>query len=541
MRKDFKDWDYNHAQSELAARQGKGDKESLAYVVDKDNWQDGSGWSGPQITGGSAVANTLKEGINRDFTPKGAAHSVVRRFRRGTVGRESSWTVYDENAIQNEDEQTFKSQVHRDAEALLLQWWNHNKGLRVFREAVSYCATVGRGPLRLYPPPGTLVNGRMPRLEMNEAVKQIFLLAKKPDEATVITDDWTMQKAGVYTFLDEEDKPAIGICYLNEQGKTVIKTLKSGSSNTAQAPGLLQRAKDYFTPNADDTELDLNGNLLVFELDNEPLITESVKRQQKLLDKALTMLSHNMDEAGFREQVFFNTMPPGKMITVDDPDNPGQTIEVFKHGPPSSLPKGAGARLFAQGTRIPTVDPSSGRITGYQVATPSRDVTEPVPVTSYTDTARAAFRNILEDTDQLHVLISGDADSSGESRKQARDDHTKSLEEMKSEVDYIGSAVLKTVLLLTAIFSGKPGYFDGIDVSFNCRIDPGPLSSEDRRMNIEEMKEEIKSLEDARIYAGSNDPDALKTQIEKERNERPAPLLPLNPEKPANGDSQVLQ
>lgn len=534
-RKNFQDWDYNYAQAELGKRQNPADKESLAYVVEKDNWQDGSGWSGPQIAGNSSVTNTLKDGINRDFTPKGATHSVVRRFRRGTVGRESSWTTYIEDG--SGQTETRKA----EADALLLAWWNHNKGLRLFRQAVSYCATVGRGPLRLYPPPGAMVNGRVPVLKPADAIKQIYLLAPKPEEASVVTDTWSMKKAGVYTYEEEDGKPAIGLCYVNEQGKTVIKSLRSGSSNTAQAPGLIQRAKDYLSPELGDAALDLNGNLLLFELDNEPLITESVKRQQKLLDKAGTVLSHEMDEDGFREKVYFNMMPPGKTVMIDDPDNPGRQIEAFVKGPPSMFERGPGKRLFGQGIPLYKRDPQ-GQITDYTLTTPTSETTEPVPVDTFIKTAEFAYRNILEDTDQLHVMISGDAESSGESRKQARDDYTKSLEEMKSEVDYIGSSVLETVLSLIAVFANKPGYFSGIRVSFDCRIDPGPLSSEDRRINIEEMEKEIKSMEDARIYAGSNDPDALKEQIEKERKERPpaAAPLPLSPDNPANGDSQFV-
>lgn len=561
MRKPFKDWNYGDAQTALGKRQNTGDKGSLAYVVEKDNWQDGAGWSGPQITGTSSVASALKDGINRDFTPKGATSSVVRRFRRGTVGRESNWTVTLKRPLEKvpttggeliDEQPTARETVLiNQANDLLVDWWNYNKGLRVFRQAVSYCATVGRGPLRLYPPPGTMVNGQIPVLTPQDAVKQIYLLAPKPDQASVVTDTWNMQKAGVYTYEDAEGKPAMGLCYVDEQGMTVIKSLTAGSANTAIAPGLIQRAKDYFAPET-DPQLDLNGNLLLFELDNEPLITESVKRQQKLLDKAGTVLSHEMDEDGFREKVYFNMMPPGKTVMIDDPDNPGNQIEAFVKGVPSMFERGPGKRMFAQGIPLYKRD-ATGNITDYTLTTPTSETTEPVPVDTFIKTAGFAYRNILEDTDQLHVLISGDAASSGESRKQARDDHTKSLEEMKSEVDYIGSSVLETVLGLIAIFTKQPGYFDGIRVSFDCRIDPGPLSSEDRKMNIEEVKAEIKSMEDARIYAGSNDPDALAEQIDKERKEKLkttpviAPAIPLptvpptNPAKPPNGNSQVLQ
>jgi hypothetical protein len=528
MRKDFKDWDYSYAQAELGKRQGAGDKESLAYVIEKNNWRDGEGWSGPQITGSSDVASVLKEGISRDFTPKGGAASTVRRFRRGTVGRESGWITSIEegsNATEGRKE---------EADALLLQWWNYNKGLRVFRTAVSYCAAVGRGPLRLYPPPGVMVNGRMPVLSPQEAVKRIYLLAPKPEEASVITDTWSMKRVGVYTFDDEDGKPAIGLCYVNDQGKTVLKTLKSGSSLTQQAPGLVQRLKDYVNGEQPDSELDLKGNLLLFELDHEALVTDSVKRQQKLLDKAGTVLSHEMDEDGFREEVYWNTQPPGKTIKIDDPDNPGQQIEAFIKGPSSMFERGPGKRLFAQGLATPKYD-EGGRIRGYDVQSPSKDVTDPVPVDTFIKTAEFAYRNILEDTDQLHVMISGDATSSGESRKQARDDYTKSLEEMKSEVDYIGSSIMETVLSLVAAFSKRPGYFDGIRVSFDARIDPGPLSADERRVIIEEVDKGLRSVESGMQLLGISDPDAMKAKIEEERKERaktepPPPVPPPNPD-----------
>ena len=536
MRKDFKDWDYNDASSALGKRSNEGDKESLAYVVDKNNWQDSNGWSGPQITGGGDIESTLKEGIYRDFTPKGATPSVVRRYRRGTVGRESGWIVSIEEGSRATEARK------KEAGSLLLEWWNYNKGLRVFRQAVSYCATVGRGPLRLYPPPGSMVNGQMPVLSPQDAIKRIYLLAPKPDQASVVTDEWSMKKAGVYTYEDEEGKPAIGLCYVNEQGRTVLKTLKSGSSNTAQAPGLIQRVKDHLNGEKRDPELELNGNLLLFELDNEPLITEPVKRQQKLLDKAGTVLSHEMDEGGFREEVYFNTMPPGKMVKIDDPDNPGKQIEAFVKGAPSLFERGPGKRLFAQGTSWTETDQSGNKTT--HLATPSRDVVEPVPVDTFVKTAEFAYRNILEDTDQLHVLISGDASSSGESRKQARDDYTKSLEEMKSEVDYIGSAIMETVLSLVAAFSKRAGYFDGIRVSFDARIDPGPLSADERRVIIEEVREGLRSIESGMQLLGISDPDAMKKKIIDEAKEKAKTEPPPNPpplDAKPNGDAELIQ
>jgi len=538
----FDEWDYNKALQALNSRQRQGDDATLRYVVEHDNWQEGEGWSGPQFRGGDKAANVIKEGISRDFTSKGAIPSVIRRHRRGVVGREPGWMVglrrklrkvtTPEGERVDETPTTEEQTAIEQAQELLLDWWNRQRALREFRKAVTHFNAVGRGPLRLYWPPAELKGGRMPLLSLHDAARRVFLLAPKPTEAAVVLDTWSMRRAGVYTFEDREGRPAVGLCYLNDEGKTVVRTLREGSSAlTAQAPGLAQRARDYLTGDAPkpDASLALNGNLTLFELDGEPLITEPVKRNQKLLDKALTMLSHNMDEAGFREEVYLNAQPPGKTVMIDDPDGSGKQVEAFVRGS-EPLDKGPGAVKFVRGIAYTERDEATGKVITH-LATPSREVTDPVPVKSYTDTASEAYRNILEDTDQLHVQIAGDAASSGESRKQARDDYKKSLDETKSEVDYVGSAVMETFLSLTAIFAGRPGYFDGVRVSFDCRVDPGPLDSEDRRINLEEIKAGLKSEEEGMQYIGIADPDAMKEAILQEKKAKADAGIasPLNP------------
>lgn len=529
----FAEWDYNKALTELSARQKDGDASTLRYVVEHDNWQDGDGWSGPSFEGSdSKTAAVLKKGTERDFTPKGTSASVVRRHRRGVVGREPGWMVGvrrtlgkvtgEDGETVDETPTTQEQTAIKDAQELLLEWWNFHRGLKQFRQCVTYFKAVGRACLRIYWAPADLQTDaagklRMPVLPFKEALKKIYLLAPKPEEATVILDTWSMKRVGVYTFTDKDDRPVIGLCYLDDDGKTVVKTLREGSSLTEQAPGLVQRMREAVTGGKPDASLALNGNLTLFEMEDDPLITEPVKRQQRLEDKAWSMLSHNMDEAGFREEVYLNAQPPGETVWVDDPDNPGTKIEVFKKGGRAAeLPKGPGAVKFVRGIAITDVDESTGKRTT-RLTTPTRDVTEPVQVDSYIKTASAARQNILGDTDQLHVEIAGDATANGVSRQQARDDYEKSLDETGSEVDYVGSSVLETFLSLVAIFAGKPGYFDGLRVSFLTRIDPGPLSPEDRRINIEEKNEGIKSEEEAMQYAGVTDPDAMKAKIIEEK------------------------
>jgi hypothetical protein len=565
----FPQWDYTKASAELRARQKEGDKSSLAYVVDKNNWQEGEGYSGPPFGGGDAQTSTvLKGGIGRVFTPKGTIPSVVRRHRRGVVGREPGWIVslrrkpekvLNRETGELEDAKPNPQEQARIEEAneLLLDWWNGQRGLRAFRQAVTHYCAVGRGPLRLYWPPalrqevsdGTRTTLGMPRMSFQEAARKIFLLAPKPDEATVVTDTFSMGKAGVYTFEDEQGRPCLGLCYVREDGKTAIRTLRqSGASQSEQARaqagrGLLERARDYITggeTGEPEYAYNLNGNLLLFELDGEALITDAVKRQQKLEDKAGTMLSHNMDEAGFREEIFFNTQPPGKMVEVEDPDNPGQMVRAFVKGDPSFYERGPGKRAYMQGTDISEQDPKTLQWRP-QLANPDVKVIEPVNVDTYIKTAETAKQNILEECDQLHVLIAGDATSSGVSRQQAREDHKKALDETKSEVDYVGSSVMETFLSLVAIFAGKEGYFDGLRVSFKATVDAGPISADERRVNIEEMKEGVKSEEDARIAAGDTDPESTAKKILAEKRAKIAAGLAPNPAAPPTVEDKTRE
>jgi hypothetical protein len=522
----FAEWDYNKALQALNSRQNDGDDSTLRYVVEHDNWQDGDGSSLPPFDGADAKTSAvLKKGTERNFTPKGTSASVVRRHRRGVVGREPGWmTTIEEGSQATEERRLF-------AESLLLLWWNHHRCLKEFKKAVTYFKAVGRSTLRIYWAPGDLQKGRMPVLPFNEALKKIYLLAPEPKEAAVILDKWSMRRAGVYTFEDKDGKSVIGLCYLADDGKTIIRTLREGSALTEQAPGLVQRAKDYFTDSKPDAALPLNGNLTVFEMEGDPLITTPVKKQQRLEDKAWSMLSHNMDEAGFREEVYLNAQPPGKTVWVDDPSGSGIQVEAFIKGSGDALQKGPGTTKFIRGVAYTETDEATGKVRTY-LSTPSREVTDPVPVDSYVKTASAARQNILSDTDQLHVEIAGDATANGVSRQQARDDYEKSLDETKSEVDPTGSAVMETFLCLVAIFADKPGYFDGVRVSFDARVDPGPLSAEDRRINIEEAGAEIKSMEEARQYAGAADPDAVKLKIEEERKERAKTMPPTTQPSP---------
>ena len=250
---------------------------------------------------------------------------------------------------------------------------------------------------------------------------------------------------------------------------------------------------------------------MVTEMSGEEFVTAQVRQNQALVAKGLTMLSHNMDIAGFRERVYFNAKPPGKYVEVDDPSSPSGKSRVFI---PGVIPEGPGARPFLEGVSYTDTGTDGKKVT--RLATPSMALVEPVNTGSFENTAKTGRRNVLDEMDQLHIEIAADATVSGESRRQARDDHEKSLKELKLEVDPVGSEVFETFLALVAYFSGQPGRYDSLRVTFSAHVDPGPLAADDRRMVIEEKEAGLRSREDSMEQIGIDDPDAMAAKIDEE-------------------------
>lgn len=529
----------------LGARYPEGADEAFDFYRG-ELWGDGRYWKGPQFKGADASSQIIKEGIRRDFTSVNPARSGVRRHRRGVLGREPGWIVSvrrelekktDANGQMTQEEPNKEEKdLIEEAYRVIREWWAAAEAFRVFKDGFTNRLVCKRGPLRFYVPTSEFVAGPdgkrgIPRAEPVEVVKKIFLLAPHPKDATVVTDPTTMRKYSICSVM-VGDKRRLEVSYVNDAGKTVVRLVDETSAFAGTTVGRYV-TKAFATVSklvggqgAEDNtwEMPLGGRLMLVEMEGEELITQQVRENQALAAKGLTMLSHNMDMAGFRERVYLNAQPPGKTVEVADANVAGGKIKQFI---PATIPEGPGARPFVQGVSYTETGADGKKTT--KLATPSVVDTDPVPTKSFEDTTRIARRNILEEMDQLHIEIASESTVSGESRRQARDDYEKSLKESKLEIDRIGSVVLETVLSLAAYFSGQPGRYDGLRVTFNTHVDAGPLSSDDRSALLAEMEAHVRSVEDTREQLGIDDPDAMDTKVKEERAAaaaNPAPTVP---------------
>jgi hypothetical protein len=490
-----------------------------------DNGVVGRFWIGPRPQPGEPDAQIALSEIYRAFISKNAIEEVVSRHVGGVIGQEPQWKltvrralgkvteVQDDGTMKEVDEQpTAAEQVLiGEAEAALTSWWDERGAHGELKRATVAVLLAHRGLLRLFVPPGLLVNGQVPRADLTTSLNRIYLHAPDPTQATVTTDAATQQQAGIYVYADADDDVAAGerkrtteraeLVYLDDLGRTVIRIL-GGEQEDAAAP------------------LDLGGHLTIYELERDALITPQVRQLQALLNMALTMLGRNAVQAGFVERILLNVQLPGEYV--------GEGNE--RRFVPDPLAVGAATTNSFIGASFRDEQGVT------HVLSPSVVYRDPVPVDSFVDTKREAYTSILEETDQLHALISGDATASGESRKQARAGFEASLRDTQAELNQAGRWLLETVLAMGAAFSGQPGRFAELRAVFECRLDTGPISSEEMRLAQELAGgEPLWSIETAQAHTKIADVDAENAKLAEERDARmarSAKMIQAQPQQP---------
>lgn len=495
---------------------------SLKYF-NEDHWQGGAGWIGPQPRDDADNAAKVKAEIRRNFISHNAVKDVVVRHRDGVLGSEPQWDLTPRRGLAKkgdlvdgrkiaEDEQPneVEQALIQEAVAALIDWWDRRAVLNKFQDAVVRMLCERRGYLRLFVPlVETDSEGKdfIPEGPLSESLERIFIDTPEPEQAAIYVDPETQLRLGIYSytsfdFVKNTQKQIVELTYLDDNDETVVRRLEPNS----------QSAEDK-----QNDPLKLDEYLPLIELKGEALITEQVRSNQALLNMALTMMGRNVVQGGFLERTILNAQMPGKW--VDDPDNPGK--KIFQ---PNPVGFGAGRTNVFQGIAWTETE---GGVQKVRLANPSVVYRDPVDPKTFIETAQDAYGYILKETHQTHLQIAGDGKSSGEARKQARDDYEKSLKKTKSVIDAAGRALIETVLAMAAQFSGRPGKFESLRATFDCRLDAGPLSADDRQAIIAEVASDLRPREDAMSLLGADDPDAWVEKIASEKARlNPQPIMP---------------
>ena len=483
---------------------------ALERYILQDQWSQGDGWTGPNPTDlETGTARDFLTLIEREFVSRNILNEVITRHRDGVLGREPRWQFIKESG---------QARLVKEAEEALTSWWDDSGIPSVLQFAVrtlmfasertasSDSPQPARSPLRLHVKARSInADGRIPRRrDLNEALRDINLHAAAPYAAGILRNLDGDPIATHYTYLDTDDQHRVEVTGIARDLREAGFQVPSAYPDAFTIVLVTDRELNPL----EDAAYDLGGRQLMHEMTREPLITSSAVSQQKLINKAFTMMSHNLNVAGFTERTFLNAQMPGHWVDAD-----GERASADQGGVrfvPDPLYVGAGASNFIAG--LPSVGDDG--VTRY--TTPSLLYRDPVPPAAFTDTIREAKFAVLEETKQLHVVLTGDGVASGASRIQAANDFVGSLEMTAVEVNRAVRWALESALALASVLMGSPRRYDGLRPVAEARISAVQATSEDVEAAIAKLQAGLISRESAMSEVGVEDTDAELVKIASE-------------------------
>jgi hypothetical protein len=482
----FDDYDKNEAKKKITT---SANASVNKLFMEGDHWQDGDGWVGPAPqTGEDGYTETMSE-IENAFVSRNVILEVVERHVGGVLGREPAWGLTPIEPVPEGEDLDESTQNDIDEAISFLQEWWDNKGIHEYLQDVASDSLWGeRGNLRLYIPSG-LRDGdeKVSAVDLVAALEYIYPDKPELEDCIVYEDEDTKLKIGILKYTtDEGQKEHFELVYLaektgEEKPDTIIRQLLADGTTL-------------------EYSFEFNGHITIAQIDRSPLITTQVQQGQKAINLAISMLPRNIVTGGFLERVLLNAQMPGEWEL-----NPDGTRKRFV---PSVLSIGAGTTNFFTGIDYEEQDPMTGKKRTV-LATPSVNWRDPVDTKFASDAKRSHYEDILEEVEQAHILKQQHANATGLAIEQARADFLSSLRTTKSRVDRLGRWTIETALAMAEQILGSPGKWTSkYRATFACRIDPGPVSTDEKRANTDAADKQQLSRRTAMQLNGVADVDA---------------------------------
>jgi hypothetical protein len=521
-----------------------------------DHWQRGQGFIGAKPLDRTAAYQATLAQIEHAFVSENIIAEVVDRHVSGLLGREPLWgfipketvsaftafrrklfaktvaladsiskAVSDKPAkttptIGEKTTQT-ASQAQgfaQEADDALTIWWDTGEPLKILKQALTNVLLEKNTLLRFYIPSGYVnAEGKIgPVGNLADALKMLRVDIVTQDLGGEFKDANLQIDFGAYIYASgsKENSTTVDTAELTfvSEGMTVLRVIAENKSMV-------------------DYSYDLNGELLMHEVTRKPFVTPQLVSNQKALNLSDTMMMRNVNLAGSLERTVMNAERPKRPDRKLNPDT-GIVENVLADAPYLT---GPGATMFLTGLLIRD---DKGNIIGR--SNPNISFREPIAVTNFVETRNHYYEAILGQTNQLHVLIAGDANASGFSREQARGEYKSSLLESKTVIDNAGRWLMSVALRWAALLCAREKDFANLRCEFNSVIDTGPISSLDRAANLADVNAGLLSKETAMSRNGVDDTDAEKMRIDEEKKaaiELAQQQMQQNPPKPPQNNN----
>ena len=488
----------------------------------------GAGWIGPWPNEKNVGYSDARSEIERGFVSANKVAEVTDRSMHGVVGKEPAWDVTlvrplgqvenpETGDMEEEGPTIAEGALIDEANALLTEWWDSRKSHQTLQDGLITALLEDRGPLRIFIPrrfvgPYSVIPPGPPE----QQATRVFVQDVAPQDGMVYRDETEMLELGLFayweggvqrvevTFVDDATGETV-IRWYGDRDKDPLLLARAGIPEGGTL--ILDGAGAPISPDLlGEIRMPLDGRMIMHEMNGLGMISEQVVQNQKLINLAMSMLPRNANLAGFLERIILNGEVPGHW--ENDPAAAGGRVWVN-----DTYRTGAATTNFISGIES---EDAEGKIS---ITSPSVVYKDPVSPIHLTETKLQAYQAILEETDQLHALIAGDAEASGESRRQAMAAFLADLRVLATHCNDAGRWMLETVLSMSAVLAKQPGRYSGLRVDFSCRLDPGPSTADEMRIALEAADKGVLSIETAMGYLGVDDPAAEKLRIDGEKQE----------------------
>lgn len=475
-----------------------------------DHWQNGDGWIGPHPELENPKFGVAMQEIANIFTSKNVVREVTIRHALGVVGRNIQWgftPVVTPDTADGKPSEEIQKKI-KEATNIITPWLERRKVATLLRDAVCTLILSERAGIQLVVPPGLADEDGEGNLvihaaSVEEALKFIFPEHPLPDNACVVTDQDTKLEAGLWRYMsgrseegdelagsetpstttpDEEEKEYAALCFVDQDGDTVIRVFEEGDDTPVSS------------------FLNMGERIPMFEMRRAALVTLQVQQAQRALNLAETMIPRTAITAGFMERTLIDAQLPGEPEVDKEGNETGRWIE-------KPFYTGAGTTNFIESSEF---EDEEGKIRAKRADIRYR---EPISAEGPIKASDKHYRSILDEVCQLHVVMAGDSNPSGSSRLTARIEYLATLQLTQGEVEAAFRFIVDTALAMAEALAEKPGeYTSVIRAQCACRLDGGPLLPVERQA-IEASIGKTISQETAMMLVGIENVDAEKVRM----------------------------
>jgi hypothetical protein len=471
-----------------------------------DHWQNGDGWTGPMISSDDSTYDDAQAYLQRVFVTEDVWMEIVERHTAGVLGEEPIWRVVPKTEPGQpqldpaEYDDATKQQI-QELTTNLGAWYKNRNVQNVLQRATQQMLWAKRGPLRMYIPAGMRQGDSIPAGTFADMLKLIYLESPSVTQATVHTDPDTKEQIGIYQYNggEDADEPYCEMVYV--RFPTDVKFIPESAG---AAPLTVIKIIDDGDAAIGEVEQDIGGHIMMHEMIADQLMmTESMTQNQRKINKAATVESTNLDQAGFTARLFMNAQMPG--VWEEDADG----IQTFK---PLPMYVGPGTATYVTG--IVTEDADGAET----ISTPQYIRDEPVSPQAFGMTKDGARLYMLSKAKQVYVALSESPYASGESRLRARGDYESSLTPTAIQVAIALRWILQTTIKLAASLAGDPLMYEGYTISAEPVIDIGSTTPFERQVELQSYQSGAQSLQTTMRRLAVRDPEAELQRILFERS-----------------------